>query len=166
VLQDGTSDAGPSLQAFPAERPESMTLVVCGLVVGSSKESMHRRWSVAAAAILSVAFCSLIVSSLFLLLFSLTLGVGVLILCDRRLRMKFRGFMDNRTQHLFGPARTASMAPDWRVYQKTGRFDTRGETSVNHIPPVSSNESLIVAHAVLRLMRFNSPLRTFPGPTS
>ena len=67
-----------------------MTLVIRSRVVGSSKESMHWRRSVAATAILSVPLRSLVVSALFLLLFSLTLGVGVLILCDRRLRMKSR----------------------------------------------------------------------------
>ena len=74
-----------------------MTLVVRSRVVGSSKESMHWRRSVAATAILSVPLRSLVVSALFLLLFSLTLGVGVLILCDRRLRMMFRSLVTNRT---------------------------------------------------------------------
>ena len=73
------------------------------LIVGSSKESMHRRGGITAAAILSVTLRPLVVSALFLFLFSLTLGVSVLILCDRRLRMKFKGFIVNRTQQHFVP---------------------------------------------------------------
>ena len=55
------------------------------LIVGSSKESMHRRGGITAAAILSVTLRPLVVSALFLFLFSLTLGVGVLVLGDGNL---------------------------------------------------------------------------------
>ena len=83
---------------------QKSSLVVRTLIVGASKESMHRCGGVTSAPILSVTLRPFVVSSLFLLLFSLTLGVGVLILCDRRLRMKFKGFIYDRTQHLFGSA--------------------------------------------------------------
>ena len=91
-------------RSHPGQRIQPATLVVRTLIVGSSKESMHRCGGVTAAPILSVTLRPFVVGSLFLLLFSLTLGVGVLILCDRRLRMKFKGFIYNRTQHLFGSA--------------------------------------------------------------
>ncbi len=96
--------AGCGLQTQPKILRPDDALVFRTLIIGTRKEAIHRRRCISAAAILSVAFRPLVISALLLLLFSLTLGVGVLILCDRRLRMKFRSFTSDRTQHLVGPA--------------------------------------------------------------
>jgi len=65
---------------------------------------MHRCGGVAAATILPVTLRPFVVGSLFFLLLALTLCVSVLVLCDRRLRMKFKGFISYSTQYLVGPA--------------------------------------------------------------
>lgn len=73
-----------------------MSSVVVTRIIRACKEPVKRSCGTFDA-FLTIAFRTLIVGTLFLLLFSLTLGVGVLILCDRRLRLIFRSLVTNRT---------------------------------------------------------------------
>lgn len=70
--------------------------VVVAWIVRPCKEPVKRSCGTLNT-FLAIALCPLVVRTLFLLLFSLTLGVGVLILCDSRLRMIFRSLVTNRT---------------------------------------------------------------------
>ena len=105
-LESTLTPTAQKLQPFSTGAPgvtcRSFRLVV--LIVGSSKESVHWCGCIAAAAVLPVTLRPLVVGSLLFFLFSLTLGVGVLILCDRRLRMKSKGSINHRTQHPYGSA--------------------------------------------------------------
>ena len=87
-----------------------LSLVVVTRTVSACKEPVERRRGTFNA-FLAIALRPLVVRTLFLLLFSLTLGVGILILCDLKLRMIFRGLVTNR-----------NAAPDWFCMDRSNGF--------------------------------------------
>ena len=86
------------------------SLVVVTRIVRACKEPVKRSCSTFDA-FLAIALRPLVVRTLFLLLFSLTLGVGILILCDLKLRMIFRCLVTNR-----------NAAPDWFCMDRSNGF--------------------------------------------